>query len=109
MRLFNAINIENIEKMIYVTDKYRHDHSCVICVPRVEVMLYLQGSAPQYTQVGECYNMAAGLLMAGVNQGTDHAVMHDIFAVPKRHHVWAALEDEILQEHFIGFKYRPAQ
>lgn len=82
------------------TPVHRHDHSGVTCVLEGEMTLYLEGSAPQRAQAGDCYNMPAGLSMAGVNQGTVDAVMHDIFTVPKGDDVWTVLEVESLQDQF---------
>ena len=62
--------------------------------------LYLEGSAPQRAQAGQCYNMPAGLLMAGVKSGTVDAILHDIFTVPKGDDVWRVLEAESLQDQF---------
>lgn len=82
------------------TPIHRHDHSGVTCVLSGEMTLYLEGSAPQRAQAGQCYNMPAGLSMAGVNAGTVDAVMHDIFTVPKGDDVWTVLEVESLQNQF---------
>ncbi len=82
------------------TPVHRHNHSGVTCVLEGEMTLYLEGSAPQLAQAGDCYNMPAGLSMAGVNQGTADAVMHDIFTVPKGADVWTVLEVESLQNQF---------
>lgn len=82
------------------TPIHRHDHSGVTCVLSGEMTLYLEGSAPQRVQAGQCYNMPAGLSMAGVNTGTVDTVMHDIFTVPKGDDVWTVLEAESLQDQF---------
>jgi quercetin dioxygenase-like cupin family protein len=82
------------------TPIHRHDHSGVTCVLEGEMTLFLEGSAPQRAQAGDCYNMPAGLHMVGANLGTVDAVMHDIFTVPKGDDVWTVLEAESLQNQF---------
>ncbi len=55
--------------------------------------LYLEGSAPQVANAGDCYWMPPGMNMTGVNSGKRTAVIFDTFTTPVgQPQVWTVVE-----------------
>jgi len=59
--------------------------------------LYMEGAQPQRAIAGDCYDMPAGLVMAGINTGDKNAVMYDIFTIPVGQPVWKVVEPGALE------------
>ena len=74
------------------TPIHRHDHGGFTCVLQGEMTLYLEGAAPQRAVAGQCYDMPAARMMAGVNTGAITAVMLDVFVLPVGASVWTVVE-----------------
>ena len=84
------------------TPIHLHEYGGVTCVIEGEMTLYLEKAEPKRAVAGECYDMPAGLMMAGFNSGSTAAVMHDIFTVPRGSDVWWVVEKnaELYQDQF---------
>ena len=74
------------------TPIHQHPSSGTTCVISGEMTLYLENASPQKAIAGTCYAMPAGKKMAGVNTGTNDAVMLDIFFTPKGGDLWTVVE-----------------
>ena len=74
------------------TPIHLHEYGGITCVIEGEMTLFLENTKPKLAVAGECYEMPAGLRMAGFNSGRTNAVMHDIFTLPLGGSVWQVTE-----------------
>jgi len=79
------------------TPLHKHEHGGKTCVLEGEMTLYMEGAQPQRAIAGDCYDMPAGLVMAGINTGDKNAVMYDIFTIPVGQPVWKVVEPGALE------------
>jgi len=82
------------------TPIHLHPYGGSTCVLSGQMTLYREGADPQVADSGECYWMPAGVPVAGVNSGTETALMVEQFAVPPGQPFWYIIEPG--QEHIAG-------